>query len=54
MPLEEIEEEFDVELYAKDQIIKVVDRKFKGCFVNLVGKLDITANFLMILKLKYL
>jgi restriction system protein len=28
--IEETEEEFDVEQFAKDQIIKVIDRKFKG------------------------
>lgn len=29
-PIEETEEGFDVEQFAKDQIIKVIDRKFKG------------------------
>ena len=28
--IEEVEEEFDVAQYAKDQILKVIDRKFKG------------------------
>jgi restriction system protein len=35
--IEETEEEFDVEQFAKDQIIKLIDRKFKGhAFANLV------------------
>jgi restriction system protein len=38
--IEETAEEFDVEQFAKDQIIKVIDRKFKGHgFANLVDQL---------------
>lgn len=38
--IEESEQEFDVEQFAKDQIIKVIDRKFKGHgFANLVDQI---------------
>ncbi len=30
IPIEKVEEEFDVEQHAKDQILKLLDRKFKG------------------------
>ena len=38
--IEETEEEFDVEQFAKDQIIKLIDRKFKGHdFTKLVDQI---------------
>lgn len=38
--IEETEEEFDVEQFAKDQIIKLIDRKFKGHgFAKLVDQI---------------
>ena len=38
--IEEVEEEFDVEQYAKDQILKLIDRKLKGHgFAKLVDQI---------------
>ncbi|GEO08320.1 restriction endonuclease [Segetibacter aerophilus] len=45
--IEETEEEFDVEQFAKDQIIKLIDRNFKGhVFAKLVDQILIAQGYI--------